>query len=265
VATTAQDDETRLGGRCLVEEALDENALANARLALDEHAGELRAARLELRREHGELVLAPDERLSPARDGDLVDAGEHRQDLLLVGALLRIDVEEVRAQPLEIRRHTRNERARRWRGEVLLEHEQLVPGDVAERRASSQRLEQEHANRVPVGRRADHFTARLFGRHVRDGADHGVVARARRLQLGDGAEVEQHRAAARLDEDVRGLHVAMHDAGCVERREPAREPDERDAQTIQLASRCRSAIRRMNRRRGDRAGGNVELRGLLGA
>ena len=79
--------------------------------------------------------------------------------------------------------------------------------------------------RVPV-----RLSAELFGRHVREGAEHvpfagqrGLAAAAGRLTLIAGeAEIQQDRIPFARDHDVAGLDVTMDDAGLVRRVQRSR-------------------------------------------
>ena len=99
-----------------------------------------------------------------------------------------------------------------------------------EGRPARERLEQRRAQRVQVGGGADRRAADLLGRHVRERAQE--AARLRLAEVGEvrAAEVAELRVAGGVEEDVRGLHVAVNDAALVRRaqrrqqiqRQPAR-------------------------------------------
>ena len=109
-------------------------------------------------------------------------------------------------------------------------------GRATERQRARRHLVQHDAEREEVGARVELLAARLLRRHVRDRADRRArdssdsfaVVRVRRRptrvggrsadQLGQ-PEVEHLRLAARGDEDVGGLDVAMDDALRVRRVE----------------------------------------------
>ena len=98
-----------------------------------------------------------------------------------------------------------------------------------ERAPAREHLVQHQAERKDVGSGVERIAEGLLGRHIqhrahggaRVGQDAGVLAfrpgyGARRLgRHRRQTEVEQLRVAARRDEDVRRLHVAMDDAGAV--------------------------------------------------
>ena len=91
------------------------------------------------------------------------------------------------------------------------------------------------AEREQVGARLGALAARLLGRQVRRGAEHGplggLVDRRRRRQVGGGerlvlrgeAEVEDLDAPVGGEEDVLRFEVAVHDAQRVRRRQAARQ------------------------------------------
>ena len=86
-----------------------------------------------------------------------------------------------------------------------------------ERAAPGHHFVQDDAKREDVGPRVERIAQRLLGRHVQNRSNRGarIGERCRRLGgLGDRgkAEVEQLRVAARRDEDVRRLDVAVDDA-----------------------------------------------------
>ncbi len=81
-----------------------------------------------------------------------------------------------------------------------------------------------HSERPEVGWGARCFAADEFGRHVRRGADDDVtVPPGPPGGVAAGGfgypEVDQHQSAVVAEEQVRGFHVAVHDAGVVHRLE----------------------------------------------
>ena len=117
---------------------------------------------------------------------------------------------------------------------------------IARRAAIEGTLGGEHlvdhaAEREDVARRSGGLAADLLGRHVADRSQEcpraghhrrrlGLVAEADDLRARQ-AEVEHLDVAGRLEENVGGLDVAMHDVVRVRRGEPAGDAD-RDAQRV---------------------------------
>jgi hypothetical protein len=126
-------------------------------------------------------------------------------------------------QVLGERGHVRVSRFR-LRAERLVEHCVDVAANraalfrVVARQRARQQFVQDEAERVDVrGRRgavAAHLLRTGVGRSQRAPQRAGLVLIRGIRQLGD-AEVEQSGLAARGDEDVRRLEIAMHDAPCV--------------------------------------------------
>ena len=87
-----------------------------------------------------------------------------------------------------------------------------------ERAASGQALVRDHAQRVDVRGGGGDSAGGLLGRDVRGGAEHraGGGELADQVRAGD-AEVGEHERAVRPDQQVAGLHVAVHDALLVRR------------------------------------------------
>ena len=110
--------------------------------------------------------------------------------------------EQLEQQPVELRRHARDEARRRGRGA----QPQHILG--VERAHAAQQLVERDAEREQIAARRDGLAERLLGRRVARGAGGlGVLA------LGDGdAEVAQRRLALGVDPDVVGLDVAVDDA-----------------------------------------------------
>ncbi len=101
-----------------------------------------------------------------------------------------------------------------------------------ERELAGGAFEQDHAERIEISARVDHFGAHLFGRHVvrrseqRAGTRLGTSALIG-TELGD-PEIEHLGAAERGNEHVVGLEIAVNDRGRVRRFERAQDL-ERDA------------------------------------
>ena len=82
------------------------------------------------------------------------------------------------------------------------------------RHLAGERLVEHHADAVPVRRLADLAAAGLLRRHVLDRADRAVRDRLlRRIERRHEAEVEDHDAPLARDHHVRGLDVAVDEAG----------------------------------------------------
>ena len=98
-------------------------------------------------------------------------------------------------------------------------HRHLHRGPL-ERAPSAQALDEQDAQRVDVGGRADGFAGDLLGREVRRGAQHVTRARlvSRIDQPGD-AEVGKMHPPVLGDEDVGGFDVAVDEAALVDVRE----------------------------------------------
>ena len=90
-----------------------------------------------------------------------------------------------------------------------------------ERQPAGDRLEQRDAERVEVGGDRDRRAGDLLGRHVRERADQAAGLGLAEVDEVRDAEVAELRGAARVEEDVRRLDVAVHDAAVVRRLEPA--------------------------------------------
>ena len=102
------------------------------------------------------------------------------------------------------------DRRHRLRG-VL--HEQRGRGVGLERRTPGGGEVQRDAERVQVGPTVHDIAQRLLRRHEARGAEHAVGRRVPVVAESGDAEVGEQKAPADvLDEDVVGLHVAVHDA-----------------------------------------------------
>ena len=102
---------------------------------------------------------------------------------------------------------------------MLVALAQLVRRAGTERIRAGQGLVDHHADGPHVGRGGRSRTLAGLGRHVRERAEHAVVdGRVGLVERGD-AEVEHAHGAVAAEQDVRGLHVAVHDAVLVRMRE----------------------------------------------
>ena len=138
-------------------------------------------------------------------------------------------LDEIVDTPIEPR-HERREARRRLEHDPH-EHRQEILG--LERRPPREHDEQQHRERVDVGRRIDiGEPARLLRRHVVRRADHDAGRGERELPAGArDAEVDDLglREVAVDEEDVRRLDVAVHDADRVREAEALGDAaDERD-------------------------------------
>jgi hypothetical protein len=102
---------------------------------------------------------------------------------------------------------------------------------AAERELSRDQAVAHHAQRVLVGAAVHRLALGLLGRHVMGRADDhpGAGEAARGLQRLRDAEVGQHDPAVVVEQDVRRLHVAVHDAtlvGVPQRAPPQHALDE---------------------------------------
>jgi len=125
------------------------------------------------------------------------------------------------AELAHVRRHARRQCGGAQRG---IAH-------VGIRRAARQQFEEHHAQRVLVGAAIQDVPgAKGLRREVAVGAEHGPDAGQRRAELGTGAGDAQvsdfhmfvFDAGSARQQQVAGLDVAMHHAGLVDRRQPAR-------------------------------------------
>ena len=108
-----------------------------------------------------------------------------------------------------------SERARR----VLVALPQLVRRAGTERIRAGQGLVDHHADGPHVGRGGRSRALAGLGRHVRERAEHAVVDRRVGLVERGDAEVEHAHGAVAAEQDVRGLHVAVHHAVLVRMRQ----------------------------------------------
>ena len=88
---------------------------------------------------------------------------------------------------------------------------------VAVRPGAGEREQHRRGEREDVAGRARRFTARLLRRHVRGGSDNhpGCREAGRQVARGGDAEVRERGPAARVEEDVVGLDVAVDDTAAV--------------------------------------------------
>jgi hypothetical protein len=222
----------------VVEEAAHERALAHARAAVDEDArGCARRGALERGLEDLAFGAPADERRALRAREHGAAAGGHPQPAQHVrtgGPVGGLAAEQIHAQRLEILGRVGHERARPRRIQLPLGHEHLHRR-AHEGQAAGERLVEHRADRVPVARLGERGGGALFGRHVAGGADDRLAARARvEVEIGEQAEVEEHDAAGRRDQDVRRLEVAVQLAQLVQGRDAGGELVQRRAQAGQV-------------------------------
>jgi hypothetical protein len=228
-----------------VEEALDQRALAHAGRGAHEHDTR-RAVDGDVERalQLADLCFSPVQRWI---DVD-VAAGprqpaltaERFEDLVAVGALVRIAREQAHAQRVEVARHLGHQLRGRARIGALLVA-QHVHVRALERHLAGQGFVEHRAERVEVGAFVDALAARLLGRHVRGRSHHARFHRAMRvwMQLEGDAEVEHDRAAVARHQHVVGLQVAMELAGGVHREQALGDLPEHVAQRVMIFERAR--------------------------
>src|SRR5205814_3975010 len=103
-----------------------------------------------------------------------------------------------------------------WRGSrTVAERGQRF---ARERQLTGAQLEEQAAERIEVGRRRRRTAAALLGRQVGECADDGAILADAQLPIDAGREPEvaQVHATLEIDEYVRRLEVAMHDAASVQ-------------------------------------------------
>ena len=249
VAAPGEHDAAR-GPHDVVDERAHHRALADARRTAHERRDRLgaigrapeRVAQVLARVAASDEQRALGRRLDPQRARrarSRAVRAQHVEDGLRRGARVRSAREHRRAERFELGRSARPGAARRRRVLLLLLREDRERRAV-ERQATGERLEQHHADRVPVGRARHLGLHRLLGRHVR-GRSREAHARRRRRRAGHRArepEVDEHRAPARVDEHVRRLHVAMDDAGGVERGDAGGELPRARVEAIDVEPPC---------------------------
>lgn len=155
--------------------------------------------------------------------------GQQRQHLGSRKPRIGIRDEQAVAERGQIRRRVGGQIDHPRRPPVLLAVEDLV-GEALEGQAARQKLEQDHAERVPVGGRGHGLVRHLLRRHVFGGSGSGLRGLDRR-----GAhqpKVEQHRTPLRGDQDVRRLDVSVHALRRVQRGQRLGQLRERRPQPL---------------------------------
>lgn len=116
------------------------------------------------------------------------------------------------------------------RGAIRLGDQSLLDdsGDRSfECQLSGQHLAHDRAKAIDVARRADtvQFAADLFGRHVRGRFDHqaGLCEVGSGFRQASQPEVHDHRLFVVIDDDIRRLEIAMHDASLMRLLDRLRE------------------------------------------
>ena len=154
-------------------------------------------------------------------------SAEPAQDLGPVGALLRAAPEQADAELFEVVRRARHERGGAGGLVPLLHGDSSACSQSLERELPGQRLEEHHAERVPVARGGGRpLPLGLLRRHVPGRAEDAVGLPAR----GHEAEVDHHHAPLARDEDVAPVEIAVDAPRVVERRDAHGEIADRGAQ-----------------------------------
>jgi hypothetical protein len=142
------------------------------------------------------------------RDDQLVDRGQ---------AVERLGRERAH-RDLQHRARDRIARIRdRRRALLALDETTASEGVVSGQQLPERRTEREH-----VRLHARRFTAQQLGRHERQRPAGSLLARVAAHHPGE-PEVDHVRGAARVDDGVAGLDVAVHDADAMQRRDHARD------------------------------------------
>jgi hypothetical protein len=146
------------------------------------------------------------------------------QVVRVLEALAAVLLEEAHDDRLGGGEHVRLDRPRARRDRRPLHLEQRLAIVAAERQLAGEHLEEEDAERIEVALRRRLLAPRLLRRHVFGGAEDGALRGESRVhrQVGE-PEVEDLDevlpAAARREEDVVALQIAVHHAEVVGARE----------------------------------------------
>src|SRR5437588_11376592 len=93
-----------------------------------------------------------------------------------------------------------------------LRHDRIVP----KRPATGEKLKSDDAERVSVGGRCDRPALRLLGRKVASRAEHCAgLRKGRKPGCSRHAEVRNVYKALLVEQEARGLDIAVHDAAAV--------------------------------------------------
>jgi hypothetical protein len=132
----------------------------------------------------------------------------------------RVERETREHRRVEPCRHVGRDGARRERRLALAEEHELGQARRLERHAPGQRLVEDDAERVQVGRGAGGLAASLLRREIRSRPEHRALLRERsRLARARDPEVTELHRAVPAAEDVLRLHIPVHDPGRVRRGE----------------------------------------------
>ena len=225
VAATREDERAVVELRARREVA-HERRLADAGLSTNEHRAEPGARSLERGFESSELGVASEQELargiSSNRDARGLGAAEDLEHGSRRGSLVRIAAKERHRQIREIARRVVRKPARRL-GTLLLGEDLRHRSEKWE--PSAEDLVEHHAHRIEIRGRGGSCTACLLRRHVRDRPFHLAVRRRLAVVVPQAreAEVEEHDASLRRDDDVRRFDVAVDAPLRVQERERSDE------------------------------------------
>ncbi|MCY1008834.1 hypothetical protein OV079_25410 [Nannocystis pusilla] len=225
------------------EEAVDEARLADAGLAAQVDAGGAAAGGGgEALVERVELGLATEQHRAAGhrRRRRQRRAAAPRQQLGPGGPLLGVAAQQLADQRRQVLRQAGA--ARRGRLLALLGEEDLRVA-AGERQLAGERLVEHHADGVPVAGRGRELAGALLRRHVKRSARGRLVVVAAG-DRGDQAEVEDDDAAARGDEHVRRLEVAVEQALLVQRGDAEHELADQRAQAAVAVGRAHEGAER---------------------
>ena len=256
MAAAAQNERLagRLGAGCnLIQEALDQRGLADARGALDQHQTQVPVARAAIAKTQGlHLGLAPDEDRGANLDRSTFDLGHGRgchaeaelgQDLRAAGSLGWIALQQLHAQPAQARIGQRLH-LDGSRGILALLLEQNLDQASAVGQAPGQHLVKQGAHGIPVGSGLRRTILGLFGRHVGRGSHQPFAPKRARSRRPGQAEIQYHHPALRGHQHVRWLEIAVDAAEPVHGVHPRAELVQSYAQALRIR------LRTKRRRRG---------------
>ena len=179
----------------------------------DEHRGRQDHRRGDERAAAVEPSVAPHER--PQRHGQLAPLLDRDAELLghrlrARGPVRRILGEAAVDERGELARHHHTDRRQRRRGLGHLLREHLGDARALEREAPGEGIERGRAESVEVAARVERRAEHLLGAHelgrARDPVRRGIRERGRDPEVGD-----EHAVGRALQQDVVGLHVAVHE------------------------------------------------------
>ncbi len=200
-------------GREPSDELRRERALSHPRAALEHDDDGRPCHRRRQRRVQGvELRAAPDEWHVDGRRGHRAGSYLQSAQHVVAGwARARVESQQIDAELLEVSRDAINQGGRRGRERLLL-REENVARRAPERDAPRKRLEQDDADRVPIGRGSRRLEGCLLRRHVGRRPDErfvGMLALSSGPVVAGDAEVEQDHAPGARDHHVGRLDIAV--------------------------------------------------------